>query len=69
MGWKYECVNCGNTNSDEIEYLGQDKWLCKKCNGNRVKEIYIPTPYERTQAHVYATGNRWAIENWKATHE
>lgn len=26
------------------------------------------TPYERTRAAVYATGNRWAIENWKATH-
>ena len=27
-----------------------------------------PTPYERTKAAVYATGNRWAIENFNATH-
>ena len=27
-----------------------------------------PTPYERTRAAVYATGNRWAIENFNATH-
>lgn len=27
-----------------------------------------PTPYERTRAQVYATGNRWAIENFEATH-
>lgn len=26
------------------------------------------SPYERTRAAVYATGNRWAIENFKATH-
>ena len=27
------------------------------------------TPYERTRAAVYATGNRWAIENFHATHD
>lgn len=26
------------------------------------------SPYERTRAAVYATGNRWAIENFEATH-
>lgn len=26
------------------------------------------TPYERTRAIVYATGNKWAIENFNATH-
>ena len=26
------------------------------------------SPYERTKASVYATGNKWAIENWNATH-
>lgn len=26
------------------------------------------TPYERTRAAVYATGNIWAIENFNATH-
>lgn len=25
-------------------------------------------PYERTKAQVYATGNKWAIENFNATH-
>ena len=25
-------------------------------------------PYSRTRARVYATGNRWAIENFNATH-
>lgn len=26
------------------------------------------SPYERQRNAVYATGNRWAIENWKAAH-
>lgn len=26
------------------------------------------TPYERTKRQVYATGNKWAIENFNATH-
>lgn len=33
--------------------------------GKRVRRL---TPYERTRAAVYATGNRWAIENFEATH-
>lgn len=28
----------------------------------------VQTPYERTRAAVYATGNKWAIENFNATH-
>lgn len=28
-----------------------------------------PTMYERTKAQVYATGNKWAIENFHATHD
>ena len=27
------------------------------------------TAYERTKAQVYATGNKWAIENFHATHD
>jgi hypothetical protein len=27
------------------------------------------TPYERTRAAVYATGNKYAIENFHATHD
>ena len=28
-----------------------------------------PSPYERLRAQVYATGNKWAIENFHATHD
>lgn len=27
------------------------------------------TSYERTKRQVYATGNKWAIENFHATHD
>lgn len=30
---------------------------------------YRETPYERTKRQVYATGNKWAIENFHATHD
>lgn len=66
MGWKYTCRKCG---SNDVDYLGQDKWYCKDCKAEApVREEYIPHPYERARAAVYATGNRWAIENWNATH-
>lgn len=32
------------------------------------KQKRRPTPQERTRAAVYATGNKWAIENFEATH-
>ncbi len=32
------------------------------------KTKYVMSPFERQEAAVYATGNKWAIENWNATH-
>ena len=29
----------------------------------------VGSPYERARAAVYATGNKWAIENFHATHD
>lgn len=36
---------------------------------NDFSPSYRMTPYERTRAAVYATGNKWAIENFHATHD
>jgi len=33
-------------------------------NRNKVRMSH----YEKCRAAVYATGNKWAIENWEATH-
>lgn len=68
MGWKYRCNECGNNNSDNIKWLFKDEYECLKCGSHNVSEIYIPHPAERRRAMVYATGNKWAIENWNATH-
>lgn len=32
------------------------------------KQKYIESPYEKTRNYVYASGNKWAIENFNATH-
>ena len=42
------------------------------CARNRAKKKVTRTVgslYERTKAQVYATGNKWAIENFHATHD
>ena len=40
------------------------------CYKNKKEEQSVRrmSPYERTRAAVYATGNKWAIENFNATH-
>ena len=60
------CAECG---SKDIEYLGHDRCYCNECKKETdSRDKFIATPYERTRAAVYATGNRWAIENFNATH-
>lgn len=43
---------------------------CTKAMGTCKKKIKPDrtTPFDRTRAVVYATGNKWAIENFEATH-
>jgi hypothetical protein len=60
------CAKCG---SKDIEYLGRDRCYCNNCKSEQdSRDKYIESPYERTRNAVYATGNRWAIENFNATH-
>jgi len=60
------CAECGGTH---IDYMGNDKWFCIDCNKEvETRDKYVYTPFERTRNAVYATGNRWAIENFNATH-
>lgn len=33
------------------------------------RDYYRESAYERTRRQVYATGNKWAIENFHATHD
>lgn len=64
-----EITVCAKCESKDIEYLGGGKCYCNNCQSKQdSKDKYITSPYERTRASVYATGNRWAIENFNATH-
>jgi hypothetical protein len=53
-------------------YVDTDDY--KKNNDDEKKEVTKgntrknPSPYEKTKNEVYATGNKWAIENFNATH-
>ena len=38
-------------------------------SGNSDRDYYRESAYERTKREVYATGNKWAIENFHATHD
>lgn len=60
------CAKCKNS---DIQYLGQGKCYCNNCKSEQPSEDkIISSPQERTRAAVYATGNKWAIENFNATH-
>lgn len=64
----------------EHEPFSKNPFMCPDCYDtfsrqdleDQFLEIMQPrrkaTPLERTRAQVYATGNRWAIENFNATH-
>ena len=56
-GCKY-FKECGNHNRQE------------PCVGRETESNKKPrSMYEREKARVYATGNKWAIENFHATHD
>lgn len=67
-GLSYEDVAEGTENISKEETREEPKEETKeevKDNSFRAPRM---SPYERTKASVYATGNKWAIENWNATH-
>jgi hypothetical protein len=45
-----------------------DAMPCRKRANDTSHSVKCRSPYERTKRAVYATGNRWAIENFNATH-
>ena len=51
---------------EELEELRRKGFL-PKTGSKRISGKPI-TPYETTRAQVAATGNRWAMENFYATH-
>lgn len=74
-----KCCICGKefkeygNNADPVCFNG---FCCDDCNINVVIPARIAkvtkkqlSQYEKTKAKVYATGNKWAIENFHATHD
>lgn len=76
---KMKCCICGKSfkgagnNPDPIRKDGSR--CCDECNmayviPARIKQFSEKTtPYEKQKAKVYATGNKWAIENFHLTHD
>lgn len=64
------CSECGETRDfDYVDGPHFERCYCRKCGKEtNVKTRYIASPYEMARARVYATGNKWAIENFNATH-
>lgn len=65
MPYYRECPHC-HCNLDPGEICD-----CRKRQQEKAEPQTRPRPmrpYERVRAQVRATGNRWAIENFEATH-
>ena len=66
-----ECIfekrTCGfaenNNGSFSCNCKSDDEMPCKNHYNRPSVSLY-----ERNRSRVYATGNKWAIENWNATH-
>lgn len=66
------CPLCGRAYDEPpaLSRVDNQTDICPRC-GMMEALATIPrreTPQERTRRAVYATGNRWAIENFEATH-
>ena len=60
---------CGTCGSANIVHTGVRQCYCNECGAPRTSvNKTLMSPYERTRAAVYATGNKWDIENFNATH-
>lgn len=73
-----KCCICGK----EFNGFGNNPWpvkmegkCCDECNGAHVIPARLAqfskktSLYEKRKAEVYATGNKWAIENFHLTHD
>lgn len=58
------CKDCVN-----YRYCTDEDKDCGICEAFTKRDKRPLSPYERTKAAVYATGNSWMIENFHATHD
>ena len=67
-----KCPKCGKM-VDRLLALSRDDNQTSICDMCGIEEAMVAfarsrTPQERLKAKAYATGNKWAIENFEATH-
>lgn len=55
-------------NYDKVDELSDDEVILEIYKHVKSRNPDRRSPYERTRDAVYATGNKWAIENFNATH-
>lgn len=68
-----KCPKCGRSFQRLLALSRVDNktMICDDCGTMEALEAVPPgrmSPQEKARATVYATGNRWAIENYNATH-
>ena len=69
MIWIESVKDISDATPEELEKLGIKKQeIPGVLHQRRKKTQRTMDPQERTKASVYATGNKWAIENFEATH-
>ena len=68
MIWIEDVKDITDATPEELEKLGIKKAELPSVLRQKRKTIRRVDPQERTRAAVYATGNKWAIENFEATH-
>lgn len=59
-------MNFWNCNNNKDDFF--DSMICVERKREKRRERPLSL-YERTRNQVYATGNKWAIENFHATHD
>lgn len=67
------CPACGRMYTDypALSHRDNKTEICPDCGTREALEDFYehrPDPRERTRRAVEATGNKWAIENFNATH-
>lgn len=67
-----KCPKCGKEHKRLLALSRKDNktMICDNCGMLEALKDYQrkDDPAERTRKKVYATGNRWARENFEATH-
>ena len=67
------CPKCGRKSERllAVSRVDNKTMICDECGTMEALDSFprgILTPQERTRMAVVATGNKWAMENFNATH-